>query len=620
MPLRSSGTTTVSTPPADTAAAPAPLPPPSAAWTMLSLDQQVRHSSSLDNEVRLRPSSALPKTKPHIAQQAHSNRPWSGPASRADRMKSSSSTPSLAVKSPAKTLSFWLSEVPSSRALSETERGRRKVTSAILTRNDSSVVEELNHLVALEAPEDEAGPLQSLRLRCIAHLRASRNAEAMADADAAIALLPNVKRRRADSAEPDEQPQADSTAGSPPTALQAHIWQLHGIACARCHRHEDAAASFARVLHLAALSDKRPSSPPGSSAILEYFVENAAKASAAALPFELYANPLVPTEIGRSNRLLTPAFVLVIRPRFTPWPLDIVAPVTHPSTGPETEHCTQIAFYCTFPGMPSDPHLCFVHHLPHLEALVLVHVRINGVVEFISNCVTAAWEMLSKVFVNQSPSGRSKADFHILASSWQREGRSVRAFEALVAERWREWEGARMRYAQKRYAEERRIAKARADLMKWTEDLGLGDCGTILLRANIDLESLQYLTDEDLIRMGIDSFGARRKLLGARRTQLEHEDLLRRVVKYEAEIERLVAQHEKDSTEFAMDSEALQVRLQMLNEQQSSSMASMYNDLRMRIDDQLQRRKRVAPRKDRRESVNSSVAEPGVYLYEQQDS
>eukprot|EP00966_Prymnesium_polylepis_P046973 1088417-Prymnesium_polylepis.2 len=189
----------------------------------------------------------------------------------------------------------------------------------------------------------------------------------------------------------------------------------------------------------------------------------------------------------------TPAFRLHLRPRFSPWPLEMAAPVTLPSAGARTEPSTRLALYCATNGMPAEPHLCLVHHAPQLQALVLVHVRIDGMVELLSNSSAAAWEQAHKIFFGQPPHQHGPADFDVVASAWQRDGRGVRAFEAVVAQRWREWEDGRTRAAQLRHEEERRKEEAKAELLGWLEELGLGECGALLIRESIDLDTLQYL-------------------------------------------------------------------------------------------------------------------------------
>ncbi|KAL3916115.1 MAG: hypothetical protein SGPRY_006958, partial [Prymnesium sp.] len=262
-------------------------------------------------------------------------------------------------------------------------------------------------------------------------------------------------------------------------------------------------------------------------------MENAAKASASALCFELYA---AAAEDGRAGGRAggcdkpasTPAFVLQLRAGFSPWPLELSAPVTHPAEGEVLEHTTRLALHCACAGMPSEPHLRLSYHLPKMKAMVLVDVRLDGLIEIVSNSSKAAYKQLHKLLLSER---RELKDFHILLSSWQRDGRNVRAFEALACKRFLEWEEERERGVERRYAEERSRQKAKAELLSWAKQIGLSDSAELLTRAGIDLQSLPFLnlltyrTDDDMHRLGVNSVGSIRKLVGLRRQQLEEGSL-----------------------------------------------------------------------------------------------
>jgi len=346
-----------------------------------------------------------------------------------------------------------------------------------------------------------------IRLRCTALLRSKRHAEALVDADAAVAMLPG------EGVDPSLEVIAEEQVARKdcvPVALQTQIWLLRGIACARCQCFEEGATSFARALRLRAIAwrNTKEHTPAAvdMQALLEYFLEAAASASTSSLPFELYATGLESADGGKARdaqtvvrtkpgagATCTPAFRLQLRPRFSPWPLQIMAPVSlSSSTTTGSGPSTRVSFYCVTSAMPAEPHLCLIHHAAKHEALVLVLVRIDGMVELVSNSSVAAWEGVHEILLGQ-PAQHGLDDFDVVASGWQRDGRSVRAFEVIVAQQWQEWQDGRTRAAQQRHLEERRKEEAKAELLGWLEGLGLADCGALLIRENIDVDTLQYL-------------------------------------------------------------------------------------------------------------------------------
>lgn len=372
---------------------------------------------------------------------------------------------------------------------SEAQRIRWKATESMLAQHNAQAVEQLNDALDISG-EGLPGHLETLRLRCMALLRSKRNSEALRDTQAAVKLLPRV-RSSTDTSPVEEAPNGGDLGEPPPSlSLQANIWQLRGIACARCSRPDEAAASFANALQLRVFVEQRRRTTVETRAVLEYFLENAAKASAATLPIDLYTHPL--DAAPGSPATSTPAYVLQLRPRFSVWPLEFCAPIATEPGLAEILRSTRIAMYCAGVGIPTEPHLCLVHKPAEVEGLVLLNLRIDGMIEVISNSTEAAQQLVRTVFIDHVRE-RSMNDFEVLCSGWQREGRAVRAFEALAVERrqdWAEWRASKVR---QRYEERHKREQGRVELLRWTTELGLAECGEILAEEGVDLETLQHL-------------------------------------------------------------------------------------------------------------------------------
>ena len=268
----------------------------------------------------------------------------------------------------------WEDAVPDGSAvISVSEEARRHATAAMLARNHNLAIEHLRTAIEQE-PEGSHAWLKAIQLRCTALLRARRPAEARDDASAALAKFAE-----------------DPDAGGPQLALQSHLWQLHGIASSRTGQFDDATTSFANALKAKVStrhSEQRQSANPTDdsgvrhsrevSALIEFFLESSALASASALPFEVYADPVsAAAKQGYRSRHgpvlgAPPAFRLNLRPRFAAWPLDIAAP-TPPSRPVDNADAPRFSLFCATTGMTAEPHLCSVHHAIERHALVRRH-------------------------------------------------------------------------------------------------------------------------------------------------------------------------------------------------------------------------------------------------------
>jgi len=263
-------------------------------------------------------------------------------------------------------------------------------------------------------------------------------------------------------------------------------------------------------------------------------------------------------------------------------------------------------------------------------------------IKVLSNSSAAAWAQVRGTFFGKPPRFCGLSDFDVLESGWKTDDLDTRAFSVFVLKRWKEWEVARSRAVQQRQAEERNQREKRAELARWLDETGLAQYGPELAKQDVDIETLQYLTDEDLEAMGILSLGDRRKFVAAARTQVQSKAMLERLQELEAENTRLQskatqelsqvanAKHDVDSARsmcqqmeheltverghvldlekqlgrlqselrderthadewkrrahaFAADSEALQARLQQVNAQQRSSIKSCHTELEGKI-------------------------------------
>jgi hypothetical protein len=258
---------------------------------------------------------------------------------------------------------------PVSAALTPTERARRGATAAMLGRNHGLAIDQLSRAISLEV-EGSRGHLEALRLRCTALLRARRHPEALLDASAAVAMLPSDNEETA-GAGPSSRPSAQ---------MQSKVWHLHGIALAKCGHMDDAVVSYAKALKVVALDQLRrraaqdgdeeaaPTNDTEGRVLLESFLEAAAAASTSSLPIEVYAGA-AEARVGMAPS--TPAFQVQMRPRFSPWPLAMHAPLApHGGAADGAKLASAISVFCATSGMPAEPHLCTTHHDAEREALV----------------------------------------------------------------------------------------------------------------------------------------------------------------------------------------------------------------------------------------------------------
>jgi predicted nucleic acid-binding Zn-ribbon protein len=240
-------------------------------------------------------------------------------------------------------------------------------------------------------------------------------------------------------------------------------------------------------------------------------------------------------------------------------------------------------------------------------------VRIDGQIEVLSNASEAAWDAVKALFA-LPPQQRSLTDFDILASGWATTGAVPRAthratlslmrshavppaapahaaslaarraaarvraldcerdcdatraaaaaaascagmgvatFTSLVAQRWSEWEEGRGAAAAARREEERRLLKRQEDLREWLSNLGLVELHERLVREGVDLDRLQYLTETDLIAMGVNKLAQRRALMAAVTTQQQYRTLMERIDVLEGENRTLREAHGQQGKKLA---------------------------------------------------------------------
>ena len=247
-----------------------------------------------------------------------------------------------------------------------------------------------------------------------------------------------------------------------------------------------------------------------------------------------------------SSGSAAPAFRLVLRPRFTPWPLDLQV---GDLPGVEIEGGTRLSFYCAYREMPGEPHACLVAHHRARSALVLLSVRIDGVLEVLSNSTEAAWAQVG-AFVGLPPQQRSLHDFDVVSAGWTSSGVGVASFAALVGQKWAEWEVGRGRAAAKRQEEERELARRQEALREWLQNLGLEELHERLIREGVDLERLQYVTEADLQTMGVSQLAMRRQLMAAVQTQQQYKNLMEKIAELEADHAELQRVHKEQRSAY----------------------------------------------------------------------
>ena len=493
------------------------------------------------------------------------------------------------------------------------EAARRKANDAWLARNYQVAADQFGVMAGLH-PEGTSERALGLRLRAAALMRCKRFEEAGQEAKAALACL--------------GQPAADPSTDGEFLDLVIHegasvdalaTWQLHGVAHEALGIHDEAAQSFARALLLAAVraSEEKggggkgglygPSSP---TSLLSHFMEAAGRSPATLLPLQVYVcmpnggrtlqrdasatsvatlgsrsgtrpgtagslsaaarRPATPTQLGGSS---TPAFRLILRPRFTPWPLEMQV---GDLPGVEIKGGTRLSFFCAFKEMPAEPHACLIAHHHERHALVLMSVRIDGQLEVLSNSTEAAWDQV-KALLRQPPQLRSLHDFDVVASGWATSGVGVNTFAALVRQKWSEWEEGRGKAAAQRKEEERALIKRQEELKEWLGTIGLDDLHAPLIRDGFDLERLQFISDDDLKAMGVTELGQRRQLMAAVETQQQYKELMARVEELETENKDLRESYEAQKGKVgAVNAELSQSR---------GAVQAMTNDLRRAVEE-----------------------------------
>ena len=222
-----------------------------------------------------------------------------------------------------------------------------------------------------------------------------------------------------------------------------------------------------------------------------------------------------------NSKFTIPAFRLVLRPRFIPWPLDLQVGEL---PGVEIEGGTRLSFFCAYKEMPAEPHAVLVAHHRDKHALVLMSIRIDGQIEVLSNSTEAAWDQV-KSLLGHPPTPRTLHDFDVSASGWQATGLGVGTFGALVSQKWSEWEEGRGKAAAKRKDEEKKLARRQASFLEWLTSIGLEELYERLIREGVDLEKLPYIKEEDLIAMGVTQIAQRKQLMAAVETQAQYQQL-----------------------------------------------------------------------------------------------
>jgi len=206
--------------------------------------------------------------------------------------------------------------------------------------------------------------------------------------------------------------------------------------------------------------------------------------------------------------------------------------------------------------VPAAARRCLYTERTDKHALVLVSVRLDGQVEIVSNSTEAAWEQVHALF-GHPPSPRSLHDFEVLSSGWVPSGVAVLAFGALVRTKWRQWDEGRGKAAAARKQKERERRERQAALLEWLKNLALDELHPQLIREGIDLTTLQFVTEDDLTRVGVSQLAQRRQLLAAVKTQKQYQHLTERVATLEAATSALELEKAHTQGELQQRSEEL---------------------------------------------------------------
>lgn len=415
--------------------------------------------------------------------------------------------------------------------LSEPLQARRKGTDHWLARNFDAAAEQFLHMANLYSDGTPARS-QALRMRAAALMRSRRFEEALSDANAALQCLGQPAADPSTDRDFFERVAHTGASADALACWQLHgvaqeamgkyqeatlsisralLLACVGAAEANGSKASPNTAAATSAVDASAAADaaaqraKRRSELFGSgspalaaSSLLTHFLSAAARAHTSLLPLQVYVT--MPTSdaqraaraggLSSQQQLATttarpgtapaalthvpttsaaPAFRLVLRPRFTPWPLDLqVGDVP----GVEIEGGTRLAFYCAYKQMPAEPHACLMAHHKERSALVLLSVRIDGQLEVLSNSSEAAWDQV-QALLGQPPQLRSLHDFDVVSAGWTSSGVSVATFAALVAQKWSEWEVGRGKAAAKRKEEEKELLRRQEALREWLCNLGL---------------------------------------------------------------------------------------------------------------------------------------------------
>jgi hypothetical protein len=454
-------------------------------------------------------------------------------------------------------------EVP--QPLTPAQAARQRATRAWLAKDFGAAVTEFGALAAEEEPGSEA-QAEALRLRCTGLLRLGRLQEALREVQSAVAVYEKLGKGNVPHSSYLAVPLAMSE-------RYAELQQLHGLVLLGLHRPEEAWPVLSKaILHR----------PKRLAAATAYFVEAALASKEASLPLEAYqlpssleespgahaksslararrsgltakrasVAPVRPIDLPSTEVAATPVpvFRLVLRPRRTPWPIDFTLPPVAP-TNAGASAPMRLKLFCAHKGAESEPHVCLTSSDQH--SLVLVHARQDGLLELLSNSSAASWSLVERWLLGQPPKMLSREDFEVVWTGWLAEGRAPTTYEALARHEWSLRQQARTQAQRSRDEETLVQSRKHDELKEWLQELGLAEVEPLLRAEGVDLDSLQFMQEDDLVRIGIKQLGPRRTLMAARRTQTQYKAMGERLELLEKEKELLMHAHGQSQAESA---------------------------------------------------------------------
>jgi len=282
----------------------------------------------------------------------------------------------------------------------------------------------------------------------------------------------------------------------------------------------------------------------------------------------------------------------------------------------DSERRSRLSLFCAYQQAPSDPHTYLV--ISSEEALVILHIRIDGLIEVLSNAAGEARRAIDRSLI-EATSLRSEEDFEVVSEGWRRDGRAPYAFAALAVHEWKQRQEGRSLARQKREDEARNRERKMQELEGWLTEFGLESLAPQFHAEGIELDTLQYLQEEDLVRIGVSRLGERRKLMAAKQTQAQYKALTEKLEGLERQRDTLLlgqAQSQAQTAKAVKDLAIALDQMATINErlQQEQQRGEQLQQL---LNKQKAIAKSEAERADAAEAQAKAYAEDAVLLQEQ---